>query len=403
MQTFTPDSRPRLRYGLAARPYNEDIVLYDTLGVGGAVVVSHLAIEAANRFDGRLTLTEIATAIRAEFPLARVDADALAALATALDQALFLDSPTLRARLDTRVRLPACLAPYSRNPAHFREILEGLFTGPGGVGLPDLANPPRERLRAVLAPHMDYGRGNITYGHAFKELVENSDARVFVIIGTSHYSPSRFSLSRQHFATPLGVAETDQEYVSRLVEHYGPELLDDPLAHVPEHSIELEVALLQYLLDGHRPFKIVPLLTGSIHDCILTGRDPADHDELARMVRALRAAERACPEPVCYIISGDLAHIGPKFGDQRRALGPWLEQSREHDRAVLETLDAADPAAFFRVIAEEENRRRICGLSPVWLTLETIRPRRGRVLHYQQYVHPDGHESVSFAAAAFYD
>jgi MEMO1 family protein len=30
------------------------------------------------------------------------------------------------------------------------------------------------------------------------------------------------------------------------------------------------------------------------------------------------------------------------------------------------------------------------------------RPRSGKVLHYQQYAHPEGHESVSFAAAAFY-
>jgi MEMO1 family protein len=68
----------------------------------------------------------------------------------------------------------------------------------------------------------------------------------------------------------------------------------------------------------------------------------------------------------------------------------------------LKTLEAADPAAFFDVIAREKNARRICGLPPTWLALEVVRPRAGKVLHYQQYAHPEGHESVSFAAAAFY-
>ena len=113
---------------------------------------------------------------------------------------------------------------------------------------------------------MDYGRGNITYGHGFRELIEQTEARVFVIIATSHYSSHRFTLSRQHFETPLGLVETDQDYVNRIVGHYGDGLFDDPLAHVPEHSIELEVVLLQYLLADRRPFKIVPLLTGGIAD-----------------------------------------------------------------------------------------------------------------------------------------
>jgi hypothetical protein len=68
----------------------------------------------------------------------------------------------------------------------------------------------------------------------------------------------------------------------------------------------------------------------------------------------------------------------------------------------MKWLDAADPSGFFGEIASEGDRRRICGLSPMWLSLAAARPRSGKVLHYQQFVHPEGLESVSFAAAAFY-
>jgi AmmeMemoRadiSam system protein B len=250
---------------------------------------------------------------------------------------------------------------------------------------------------------MDYARGNVTYGWGFNELVEQTDATVFVVIATSHYSLHRFTLTRQHFESPLGVVETDLEYVDRIEAAYGPGLFDDPHAHVPEHSVELEVVLLQFLLENRRPFRIVPLVVGSFGDCVDDGTHPRARAEIARMVKALQAAEAACPDPVCYLISGDLAHIGPKFGDRQKVAEPWISESRAWDDRILEQVERADPGGYFDVVAAEGDARRICGLPPTVLTLEAARPRKGRVLHYQQFVHPQGFESVSFAAAAFYE
>ena len=186
------------------------------------------------------------------------------------------------------VRKAACIGTYSADPTVLRTQLARLFTVPGGAGLPDGSGSGFGRaLKAVLVPHMDYTRGNVTYGHGFRELIDNTQARVFVIVATSHYSPNRFTLTRQHFDTPIGLVETDQEYVNRIVEHYGDGLFDDPLAHVPEHSIELEVVLLQYLLADRRPFKIVPLLTGGIGDRVQEKANPADAPRIADG-RALR-------------------------------------------------------------------------------------------------------------------
>jgi MEMO1 family protein len=398
-----PMNRPKLRMGLAAEPHDAgNLVLHDPLGIGTAIVISQLALEVAERFDGESTVAEIAEQVKTAFPGAEVSADAVAGLAVALDEALLLDSPKLRAQFDGPIRQPSCIGTYSGDPGELRAQLTRLFTASGGPGMPGERLPSSDPLRAVLVPHMDYGRGNITYGHGFKELIENTDARVFVIVATSHYSGHRFTLSRQHFDTPLGLVETDQDFVNRIVKNYGDGLFDDPLAHVPEHSIELEVVLLQFLLADRRPFKIVPLLVGSMQDRVRDNANPAEADDIARMVTALRTAEAACSEPVCYLISGDLAHIGPKFGDKRKAKEPWMAASRDKDAGILRTLETAKPAEFFAGIAAEGNARRICGLSPAWLTLEVTKPRSGKVLHYQQFVHPEGKESVSFAAAAFY-
>lgn len=400
------EDRPKLRDNLGAEPHEDgNFVIYDPLRIGRPVVLSPLAAEIAQRFEGDATVPEIVAALKEQFANAQVSVEAVAGLVAALDDASLLDSPKLRARFEGPVRTPVCFD-MDADPAPLREQLTELFTAPGGAGLPedrrDQPGGSKAKLRAVLAPHMDYGRGNVTYGHAFAELIRNTDAHVFVIVATSHYSGHRFTLTRQNFATPLGTVETDQDYVTRIVSHYGEGLFDDSLAHVPEHSIELEAVLLQFLLAGRRPFKIVPLLTGSLNDHVRKRSDPASGGDLSRMVAALRAAEAACTEPVCYLISGDLAHIGPKFGDKRKAEGPWLVESREKDAAILKALESASATAFFNEIASEQDKRRICGLTPTWLTLELTKPKTGKVLHYQQFVHPQGKESVSFAAAAFY-
>jgi AmmeMemoRadiSam system protein B len=260
---------------------------------------------------------------------------------------------------------------------------------------------PKGRLRAALVPHMDYARGGVTYGWGFKEIAEQTDARLFVIIATSHYSPARFTLTRQNFRSPLGVVPTDQAFIDRLVALHGPGLFDDPFAHIPEHSIELEVVMLQYLFEGRRPFRIVPLLVGSFHDCLSRGGSPAAQKDIGRLVAALRQVAAEVDEPICTIISGDLAHIGPKFGDRPKVHEAQLTHCRRQDQALIQEAAAVNPTGYFDIIRAEHDQRRICGVPPTITALEAFQPSAGRLVHYNQYVHPRGFECVSFASMAF--
>jgi AmmeMemoRadiSam system protein B len=353
-------------------------------------------------FDGKRTLRDIqAEAIR-HCGGERLPFHLFTDLAEKLEEAMLLDGPEFRRLLAGPVREPTCIGCYDERPDALRRQLRRLFTGPGGSGLPDRPLPDG-RLRAALVPHIDYQRGGVTYTWAFKEVFERTDASLFVIIGTSHYSSHRFTLTRKHFKTPLGIVPTDQAYIDRLVARYGDGLFDDEYqAHLPEHSIELEVVFLQYLYEGVRSVRIVPLVVGSFADCVADGSLPSARADILRMIEALRTVEAETAEPICYLISGDLAHIGPKFDDPDPVEEPALTHSREQDEAILRLAEKADPAGYFRVIADEGDRRRICGLPPTYTVLEALRPGSGRVLHYDQYVHPRGYESVSFASVAFY-
>jgi AmmeMemoRadiSam system protein B len=422
-----PLFRPRLRPGLAAARDERDpfaVILFDQLRISRQMLrLTAREFTWLQWLDGANTLRDVQLIAMRNGGGELLPLEPLSALVERLDAALFLDGPRFAERLTGPIREPACIGCYPADPDELRVSLDGYFAaGPGkpqdvvgwvegslatrrptipNGGGPSSPSAPRPHQPALLAPHIDYARGGVSYAWGYKELAERCTAGLFVIVGTSHYSPARFTLTRQDFKTPLGVVPTDQAYVDRLVAHYGDGLFDDPIAHVPEHSIELEVVFLQHLF-GRRPIRIVPLLVGSFGDCVDGGTDPADVPDIARMVEALRRAEAECSEPMCYIISGDLAHVGPKFGDRGAVKPAFLKESRSQDEAILKQAEVADPDGYYRVIAAEGDRRRICGLPPTWTVLSAIRPKSGRVLYYDQYVHPRGSESVSFASAAFY-
>ncbi len=396
------DFRPTLRAAVHAVPTDDpDRVAFvdsERLAPGG-VVLTAAAASLAELFRGTFTLGELVDAFNATPD--GVPEAAVRAVAAALDHALLLDSPAFAAYLAGRERRPSCVGAYPGDPALIPAALDGLFTLPDGPGRP---GPFRDgpKLRALLVPHMDYGRGNVTYAHGYKELAERCRATVFVVVATSHYSGHRFTLTRKDFTTPLGTVPTDQAAVDRLVSDYGPGLFDDPTAHLPEHSIELEVLWLQHLFAG-RDFTVVPLLVGSFHDATEGGVSPGARPDIARMVGALRRLDESLGDAGCFVVSGDLAHIGPKFRDLKPVSPAQLAASKLQDARLLATFATPDPDAYAAVIGAEQNARRVCGFPPTWLTLAALRPARGRALHYQQYVAPDGHESVSFAAAVFED
>ncbi len=405
--------------------------LRDPEGFAGAIVLPYQAALLASLMDGSRTLADLQQAIqeRIKQPVAPADVESVV---RALDERNFLDTQRFRSLwklqieryLNLRVRPAAHVGTaYAEQPAALREQLAALFTDPKGPGQPAVraatvvdrtdgntsANPGT--LTGIVSPHIDLRRGGLAFAWAYKTLAEQSDADLFVILGTGH-SPMRnmFALTKKDFDTPLGTVETDRTFVARLAARMTAtpggkdiSLYGDELAHRQEHSIEFQAVFLQYLLGDRRPFKIVPILTGSFHEFVAAGTSPVSSPELAGFVSALRGAVAEYQGRVCFIASADLAHIGQRYGDQALLDAARLQQQSETDRRLLAAACAPDAEAFFRQIAEREDRDRVCGLSPIYTMLAATQPQRGELLRYDQAVELDGTSCVSFASAAFYD
>jgi len=396
--------RPKIRQYLVADQVRGDpahFEIRDLIRLSPAVLkISALDLEILKRLDGTRVIGEIQEQLKPLIGGALVPDAYFSQLLAALDECLFIESPAWKALIGNPVRPPSCIGCYEEDPQALAEQMEGLYRHKKGPGIPSgLATD--HRLDAILAPHIDYARGGFNFAHAFRRVYERTNARLFVIIGTSHYSPNRFTLTRKSFRTPLGDAPVDGAFCDRLEAVYGDGLYDDELrAHFPEHSIELEVVFLQHLLGPTRPFRIVPLVVGAMED-LLQPAGQGTPGDIGRMVRALRAARDAAGEPVCFVISGDLAHIGPKFGDEGPLTAEFLAHSQKQDQRLLRAVAQGDMDDYTVILAAEGDARRICGFPPTWLTLQVLGPCTGKLLRYDQHVHPHGSESVSFAAMAF--
>jgi AmmeMemoRadiSam system protein B len=405
--------RPKLR---PLRPHRVEhdgspyVVFEDSLGLANAslLVPANLCQVALRYFDGRTTLSEVQASVLRESGVL-LPAEKLSVLVEQLDRAMILDGPTFasfrESYAEERTR-PAAFAgrSYPSSERALRAQLGRFFAHTNGSGLPNAdRRDSRPRVRGILSPHIDFGRGGPVYTWSYRALVERADADVFVILGVAHQlCTHRFVLTRKDFDTPLGLARTDRSYVDRIAALAGDHLFDDELAHRAEHSIEFQVIFLQYLLGGRRDFSIVPILVGSFHDLMDDGIDPIERDDVRRFVDALRGAESGCGGNVAYIGGIDLGHVGREFGDLALLDTSTLNALRQFDETMLEHATTSDPRSWFRRAAEVDNRWRVCGLAATYTMLHAMGPTRGTVLRYDQAVNPERTCCVSFASLAFH-
>jgi len=400
---WDPADRPKLRPYLAAyTEKGQTRVLHDQVRISNSYVrVGPVDWEILKRLNGEASVGQIHADIQERLgsgvvlPLARV-----AQFIAALDQALFLDTTRFHEVVAAPVRKPACIGCYEADPRAFQEQMKDLFQKwVGEVPGPSASD---HNLKGLIVPHMDYARGNATYAHAYRELLKSTNARLFVILATSHYSDHPISLTRKDFQSPLGIISTDQKFIDILVENLNEWIFEDEIvAHFPEHSVELEAVLLHYLLHQVPGVRIVPVVLGASRILTKPGANFGAESVPARILRALKDAETRVNEPVCYLLSGDLAHIGPKFEDPIPLDASRLASSKEKDQAVCKALVSGSARDFLGEIVAERNQRNVCGVAPFWYGLNLMGPVQGNLLHYQQFVDPKGKESVSFAAVGY--
>jgi AmmeMemoRadiSam system protein B/AmmeMemoRadiSam system protein A len=242
---------------------------------------------------------------------------------------------------------------------------------------------------ALVVPHAGYVYSGAVAGEAFATLDGKRLQRV-VLLGPSHhlaYSggalPGR---GVDSFATPLGritVARHAVESLRKIADFAGP-----PEAHVPEHSLEVEVPFIQVLAPRA---VIVPILVGNQTDT-----------ETAR-----RMAEAIVPlldERTVVVVSSDFTHHGDRYR-WTPFWGPDLAAKLVHlGKVTAGRLAAADPMGFTHQV--EVSGDTVCGARPLIVLAELLAHAfdgAGEVLEVTTSGHRlgDWENSVTYAAVTF--
>lgn len=345
-------------------------------------------------------------------------------LVSLLDSSFYLESPSFLekeaayrryySKQDTREAALAGFV-YPAAPAELCKLIEGYTSArldtTEKLALQSISTLEVETqgssLLGIKSPHIDYRRGGRGYGLVFPSLYQRP-GDIFVVIGTNHqYSRGLFHLTEKDFVTPLGSCRTDKDFVQQLAQGYGPiRSFAEEVVHKKEHSLELQLPFLQYKVQ--QPL-IVPILVGSFHRYMSSGKRPETDDEYDSFVSALEKAIKSRQQQgmrVQFIAGVDIAHVGKQFGDSFELSEDILAVVQKRDNEYLRFIQQHDPASLFQHIAEDDDARRVCGFPTMYTLLDLMKrldtPYQAHLNCYNQAVDASAGCCVSFAGMSFY-
>ncbi len=265
---------------------------------------------------------------------------------------------------------------YKADPDALRAELAGYFQ--------KAAVEPKEDVIALLLPHAGYQYSGQTAACGVKSL-GRSYKRV-VVIGPTHRLPMEdmFSVSRAtHYETPLGRVPMDVQFVEKLLQY--PLFQNVPAAYQQEHSVQIEVPLLQYKLSD---FKLVLIVAGQ-----------CSYDAIARAGRILASL---VDTETLVVASSDFTHYGAGY-----QYVPFKENIPESlkklDMGAFEFVQKLDAKGLLGY--RDSTGATICGCVPIALLLETLgKDAKAELIRYTTSgeLTGDYSNSVSYLAAALH-
>jgi AmmeMemoRadiSam system protein B len=284
-------------------------------------------------------------------------------------------------------------AVYSHDPAQLERFLTYSIE----------PRPYDDRVVGIVSPHIDYNRGILTYGSVYGALHGAMYDKI-IVLGTSHYYGRRYLvMTKQHFATPLGVMFNDLDTIEYVANRFGTaRAFDEELRHHPEHSIELQVPFIQA-----RGFQrgAIPILVGSFHEILGKDLYPENIPEYDEFMHALCEGIQRSPGQLGVVVGVDLAHIGEQFGDTFVVDEQVRAALLARDTELLGIVGRADKHTLFQHISEDDDQRRVCGFSPLYVFLDLMDRLgmvvEGEVIDYRQAVDPAGKCCVSIASLIY--
>ena len=190
-------------------------------------------------------------------------------------------------------------------------------------------------VRAIISPHAGYVFSGKIAASALSSISDTTSYKNVFIIGSSHnvYFDGASVYTSGDFISPLGQIKVNKEIGNKLIKA-SDKFNNLQSAHSQEHSIEVQIPLIQYYFKNE--IQIIPIILGT--DNLNTIK------EIAKILKQWFIAENL------FIISSDFSHY-PSYND-----------AIEIDNLTAEAILSGDPLRFQNTISENASKK-IPGLS----------------------------------------
>jgi MEMO1 family protein len=230
---------------------------------------------------------------------------------------------------------------YPDGGAELAHQIEACFRDARGPGdLPTRHRAPSRSLRAAVVPHAGYSYSGPVAAHVYALVAAQRAPEVVVVLGVDHHGLGRgAALSDRPWLTPLGPVEVDHDLVRGL--RRGPVVVDED-AHRQEHSIEVQLPFLQYVVPQPR-FVALQVGFGSFEYLRSVGETVRD---------AVKGRD------VLLLASTDFSHYLP------------VRTTERLDRMAIDAILARDAPRLYDTVVDNEIS--MCGIAPTTVLLSAL-------------------------------
>ncbi len=229
-------------------------------------------------------------------------------------------------------------------PALLKQI-QNCYTSKHGPGRIPKVKAGHRKLVGMVAPHAGYMYSGPVAAHGFARLAEDGMPKSIVIIGTNHTSTGSgvSMMTYGSWRTPLGEVPIDLELAQEIKK--ASDIIDiDQVAHVNEHSIEVQLPFLQQLFGENFVFVPISMML----------QDEQTSKEVGDAV-----AKASAGRDVFILASTDFTHYEP----QKSAV--------EKDKKVIDMIKAMNPAGVVNTVENEGIT--MCGYGAVSAMLQAAK------------------------------